>query len=233
MNGTEGSCFSNGTEAGFGVRSNSLPVLTATVLSVSQSSDVAVATKEVDEFSSPAVVHQTNVVSTPVADTAAPADSGAGSSEDIYKTATITPISVQHVTVTANASGESEVTSRPVDASVSTPAGFEAPDFSATLLSNVPSVSAGAFYGGGHSFSNGGSASVPSAAAPTTMTTSYGAGWAASTSSAAPASSTAVFTTATTPSASFTGSRQGKKGLSYNTASLLSRFRWCWHVLGL
>ena len=220
MNGTENGPFGNGTEAGSGAPSKSIPVLTATVVPVPEASDVADASKPAEAFSKPADINQGNAGSTPVADATAPAAGGAGSCSTVTSVAT----SIQYVTVTAG------------EAAVSAPAGFEAPESSVTLSSKVASVSAGEFYGGGNGHGGWGSSA---AAVATTMATSYGnagssAAWGSPVSSAAgvssaassaawgnPVSSAAGVTPSTIPS---TGGSGGKKGLSYNTASLLNAF---------
>ena len=239
MNGTENGPFGNGTEAGSGAPSKSIPVLTATVVPVPEASDVADASKPAEAFSKPADINQGNAGSTPVADATAPAAGGAGSCSTVTSVAT----SIQYVTVTAG------------DAAFSPPAGFEAPESSVTLSSKVASVSAGEFYGGGGGRGGWGSSS---AAVATTMATSYGgaassAAWGSPVSSAAgvssaasseawgnpvssaagvssaasseawgnPVSSAAGTTPSTIPSVPGSGA---KKGLSYNTASLLNAF---------
>ena len=213
MNMTDGGPFGNGTDAGPDAPAGSLPVITATVVPLPQSSPVADASKGPEDFSSPAEINQGQAASTPVAAATAPSDG------EMCTTVTTTATSVQYVTVTAGAGSEGE-SSQP---SVSVPAGFETPESSASL-SAVPSVSAGAFYGnpGGHTFGG----FTPSAAAPAnTLAPSYGGGAPASSAAPVPGSSAVSAAPSSVPSTTpSTGGSGGKKGLAYNKASLLSAF---------
>lgn len=219
FNGTEGGPFGNGTEAGFSA-SESLPVLTATVLPVPEDSPVADATKPADggaaDFTSPPDVNQGNAVATPAAGAPAPGAPApaAGGEGGQCGTVTTTSTSIQYVTVTAGAEGEGA--SKPAD---SVPENFQVPSSSADIVSAAPSVSAGAFFGvppGGNTY--GGGYGQPSEAAPSTAATSYGV------EPSTPASSASGTTPSTPSTPPSSGGGGGKKGLAYNSAPLLSAF---------
>ncbi|EXJ93201.1 hypothetical protein A1O3_01758 [Capronia epimyces CBS 606.96] len=139
-------------------------------------------------------------------------------------TSTITTTSVQFVTFTASASSTSvSASSAPASSSVVSDSGLEDLTGSASVSLDAGTPTAGAFFGRP---SVGGGASVAAGSSvesvvPTTLATIAGT---------APASSAAASVSISVPSSSSSstpstgGSTSGKKGLSYNIASLTSAF---------
>ena len=216
INGTMPGSNSSDTGAG----SASVPVLSVTVQPIPAASSVADVA-----FSSPAGAGFGQVAAS---NTAVAPEMGASSTCTDSSTTTTTMTSIEYVTVTAgDGSAAASVTSAAGDAIN--------PAASSVSLSSTASVSGGAFFnypshsaGGWGGFSSaaaasstpavsfGGVSSAAASAIPTTFATMSSAMGSAAASSAWPASSSTASTGGTTTS--------GKRGLSYNSASVLSDF---------
>ncbi|KIX03598.1 uncharacterized protein Z518_07151 [Rhinocladiella mackenziei CBS 650.93] len=219
-----GTAQTNGTDfGGSPVESPVMPVKTVTVIPIPLESSTGDAA---DDFSSLSVANASDTTVTPAG--------GSSTSCSISTTSTITTTSVQFVTVTAGAnlaeSGDSgENVTIPSGSALSSDASSSSPEdlsdsTSVSLVGGTPT--AGAFFGrpstrAGSSGPAFQPSSVVESATPTTFATIAGS---------PPASSSDANATASSPSspssstASTDGSTSGKRGLSYNDASLTNAF---------